>query len=243
MRTLLIGALMIAAPAAAIAEHTPSHKTTTFTVRIENISSPATLKLSNGESAPAPNSPGVWVVNHGVTPLFVPGKVESGKGLEVQAEQGNPGPLAGSLAQVKGVKSSGVFNTPVGDAMAGPALPGRAYEFTFTAEPGDHLHLTTMFAQSNDLFYAPDAKGIALFDAKGGAIQGDLTSRLSLWDAGTEVNQEPGLGDDQAPRQKMPNVGATERKPVALVKDAFTYPTVGQVLRMTITAAPEMATR
>ena len=98
-----------------------------------------------------------------------------------------------------------------------------------------------MFGQSNDLFYAPGESGIALFDAHGKPLQGDVTSQLALWDAGTEVNQEPGLGADQAPRQKMPNTGASERKPVGLVKDSFTYPPTVEVLKVTITPSPEMA--
>ena len=67
---------------------------------------------------------------------------------------------------------------------------------------------------------------------------------ISLWDAGTEVNQEPGLGPDQAPRQKAPNTGASERKPVQLVKDVkdgFTYPKVSEVLRVTIAPAGAMS--
>jgi hypothetical protein len=71
-------------------------------------------------------------------------------------------------------------------------------------------------------------------------VSGDLTSRLHLWDAGTEVNQEPGFGASQAPRQMAPNTGASEKKPVRLVaetKDGFAYPAVAQTIRVTITPA------
>ena len=91
-----------------------------------------------------------------------------------------------------------------------------------------------MFGQSNDLFYAPDKGGINLFDASGAPVSGDFTSRMMLWDAGTEVNQEPGVGMDQAPRQKAPNTGMSENKPVRLVKDKFTYPKTAEVMRVTI---------
>jgi hypothetical protein len=99
----------------------------------------------------------------------------------------------------------------------------------------------TMFAQSNDLFYAPREEGIALFDASGKPIRGDVTSQILLWDAGTEVNEESGLGPNQAPLQAAPNTGPAENgvvRPITEVKDGFHYPTVPQVLRVTITPGP-----
>ena len=77
----------------------------------------------------------------------------------------------------------------------------------------------------------------ALFE-KGAPISGDMTGRFHLWDAGTEVNEEPGFGPNQAPRQAAPNTGRTERKRVRRiedVKDGFSYPAVEQVIRVTIT--------
>jgi hypothetical protein len=50
------------------------------------------------------------------------------------------------------------------------------------------------------------------------------------------VNQAPGIGDEQAPRQKMANTGNAENGKVGIVKDAFQYPNTGEVLRVTITA-------
>jgi len=60
-------------------------------------------------------------------------------------------------------------------------------------------------------------------------------SLVKLWDAGTEKNQPPGLGPDQAPRQSAANTGEAEQGKVAPVTDGFTYPEVGQVLSVTIT--------
>lgn len=96
-------------------------------------------------------------------------------------------------------------------------LPGQP--FTVTASLGDRLQFATMFVQSNDLFFAPRDGGIALFDAGGRAIHGKVTSRVALFDAGTEVNQPPGVGLDQAPRQAGPNTGWAERTPIDLVKN------------------------
>ena len=72
-----------------------------------------------------------------------------------------------------------------------------------------------------------------------------MTRALTLWDAGTEVNQEPGVGADQAPRQKAPDTGAAENGTVRLltdVKDGFTYPAAGDVLKVTIVAGPAGST-
>jgi hypothetical protein len=208
---------------------------TTFTVRIENVSTPATLRLSSGGTAPAPNSPGVWVVQEKPSRLFEPGKRQAGWGLEMQAEDGNPSMLAEHCMHHEGVLSSGVFNTPKGDDKPGPAFPGKAYEFTVVARPGDRLAFTSMFGQSNDVFFGTDDKGIALF-ANGRPVSGDMTSLVYLWDAGTEVNEEPGMGPNQAPRQGAPNTGPSEAKPVQRVNDGFTWPKVSDVIRVTISS-------
>lgn len=239
-RRLLISTMLLALPLAAQAATEPMTEVT-FAVRIENVSTATTLRSAKGETAPAPNSPGLWVVHRKPAPLFRVGKTDLGWGLEAQAEDGNPAVLAEHCKGHDGVVSVGVFNTPAGDNAPGPALPGKAYEFTVTAKPGDRLSFATMFGQSNDLFYAPGEEGIALFDSKGNAFSGDVTSKLMLWDAGTEVNEEPGFGPNQAPRQAAPNQGTSEKKAVRKVKDGFTYPTVGQVLKVTITADHPMA--
>ena len=224
--------------------HTGPARRTTFTVRMENVSTAATLKLSNGQTAPAPNAPGLWLVHTEPEPLFKAGARDRGKGLEPLAEDGNPAVLAAAVQHQRGIVASGTFLIPAGDAMPGPATPGKAFEFSFTAEPGQRLTFATMFGQSNDLFFAPDDRGIQVFDSKGDVMSGDITSLIYLWDAGTEVNQEPGSGADQAPRQNAPNTGPSERKPVQLVKDVkdgYTYPKVAEVLRVTVTPAMEGA--
>ena len=67
-----------------------------------------------------------------------------------------------------------------------------------------------MFGQSNDLFFAPGEQGIALFDSNGHPRSGDVTSDVALWDTGTEVNEAPGEGPNQAARQSGPNTGPAE---------------------------------
>lgn len=207
----------------------------TFLVRIENVSDGMTLHLSNGETAPAPHSPGVWTITRVGNPLFKIGRYDLGLGMEQQAEDGDPTMLAASMEANPRVISSGVFAIPVGDAAPGPATPGKAYEFMVTARPGDQLSFSSMFGQSNDLFYSPNVFGIPLFMRGRGPVSGDVTRYVKLWDAGTEVNQEPGLGSDQAPRQSGPNTGESEHKRVLQVRDQYTYPATKDVIKVTIT--------
>jgi hypothetical protein len=136
-----------------------------------------------------PFAPGVWAVHTAADPLFTAGQADRGQGLEALAEDGTPAGLAKTLASQADVSSSGVFNTPAGADGPGPLLPNNAYEFTVEATPGDYLSLATMFVQSNDLFYGPTGTGIALFNAAGSPVSGDVTDQIELWDAGTEVNQ------------------------------------------------------
>ena len=209
---------------------------TTFTIRVENISKGEVLKLSNGTAAPFVSAPVVWAVHTGSTnPIFTGGQPEAGQGLEVLAETGNPGPIAKSLGSTPGVAAAGGVDRPQGDLLGGPLTPGKAYEFEITAEPGQALSLAWMFGQSNDLFYS-NGRPIALFTPAGKPVSGDMTPQVSLWDAGTEVNEEPGLGPNQAPRQKAEDAGTVERNAIAHVSDPYTYPRTAAVLRLAVTS-------
>ena len=120
----------------------------------------------------------------------------------------------------------------------GLIMPGQQETFTFHAGKGSYLSLATMFVQSNDLFYAFDEKGLSLYDDNGNPLTGDVTSMIDLWDAGTEVNEAPGSGPNQAPRQSGPNTGAEENGTIGLVtnsNDGFTYPADEQIIRISLT--------
>ena len=208
-----------------------------FTVRIENITKPNAFKASNGVKWSLAYSPGLAVVHNATAPIFSAGKKDRGEGLEAQSEDGDPSRLASSLKSAKGVKSVAVFNTPVGGSKAGPITPGAAYEVTVSAAIGDRLSLTLMMGQSNDWFYAPEEAGIELFK-NGNPASGDVTGQMLLWNAGTEVDQEPGIGSDQGPRQKGRNSGKAENGVVAKIADGKSYADAPKVLRITITPAP-----
>ena len=180
-----------------------------------------------------PIAPGVFAVHASPSVLFMGGSVDAGVGLEALAEDGDPSGLATAVASGTGVSSSGAFNTPVGAAGPAPAFPGESYSFEVTGMPGDRLSFATMFVQSNDLFYAPADAGLDLFPG-GTALNGDVTGMILLWDAGTEVNEQPGIGLYQAPRQAGPDSGMDESGTVRQVNDGYAYPDVSDVIRVTV---------
>ncbi|MGI9176010.1 MAG: spondin domain-containing protein [Rhodothermales bacterium] len=169
----------------------------------------------------------------------------------------NPGPIAFTveIADVQDetqgapfpVFKSGAFNTPVGASEASPIAPGAAYEFSFAIGPnttpgsGARLSLATMFIQSNDLFYAFPPEGLTLFGDNGDPVSGDVTGQVFLYDAGTEVNEAPGEGANQAPRQSGADTGTDEGGTIQRIQDGaqdaggFTYPNVADVIQVTLT--------
>jgi hypothetical protein len=194
-----------------------------FTVTIEQLTTEQTLKLPDGSATMAPLSPGTAVVHGGPNPLFTVGEPAS-PGLQRQAEAGQPEDLLAAMKGAEGVSTALMFE--------------RTDTFTITAKPGEMLTFATMFGQSNDCFYAPKTGAIRLFDRDGKPILGERAVEVVLYDAGTEVNQVPGVGPDQGPRQDPNNwrQGQLEHATVQPVRDAFAYPPVGEVIRVTVGA-------
>ena len=206
-----------------------------FRVRIENVSTGDTLQTMDGSVA-VPLSPGAFAVHTEPGVFFTPDEPAS-QGLERVAEDGTPGTLVESLGGMEMSATVSAFDTPVGASSPGPLAPGDVYEFELTATPGARLSFVTMFVQSNDLFYAPGPEGIALF-ADGEPVDGSVTQQVMLWDAGTEVNEEPGAGPNQAPRQSAADTGDDENatvRPISAVGDGFSYPAVADVISVTVT--------
>jgi len=106
---------------------------------------------------------------------------------------------------------SGTVSIPDGESAAGPAFPGHSFTFSFHAGPNHKLSFATMYGLSNDGFYAPGEEGINLYSG-GSPVSGDITSDITLWDAGTQVNQMPGPGN--------PHNGADENGVVRTMMDA-----------------------
>src|SRR3712207_6522963 len=215
-QALIIGAALLAAPAAGTAD--PANPPVTFSVLIESVTRADTLVLPDRTTTRAPISPGLYVISPKKWLVFHTGNVAGGTAIERLAEDGNPAPLIDALAKDGHNTTRFVHDEP----------------FTVVARPGDRLHFAVMFAQSNDVFLAPRASGIELFDRDGRPFSGDATGAVVLWDAGTEVNQPPGAGPDQAPRQGAPNTGTDENGIIHVLSDGYRYPAVANALRVTI---------
>lgn len=229
MKHLLLGALVAGAITLAGCQSTPEDMESTEFV----------VTIAVNSDAPTPLAPVAWAVHTGSNP-FVVGDMGRLSGLEALAEDGNPAPVDATLGNLDDVVAHGIANTPDGAASPGPAGPGTAYSFTVKAHEGERLSFATMYVQSNDLFYSPGNDGLTLFDMSA-PLEGDVTSRIHLYDAGTEVNEAPGAGPNQPPRQRGPDTGPSEDRPVKRIgetMDGFTYPETSAVI--TVTVSPGM---
>lgn len=184
----------------------------------------ASLAKSTGIGSPL--SPVAWAVAGKHDLFFTEGEPDFGKGLESLAEEGNPASLHASLSAM------GLQTGTVGTA---PIKSGEEFSFDIEVKPGDTLFLASMFGQSNDAFYAPTGMGIALWDGSN-LRTGNVTSDIRLWDAGTEGNEPPGVGANQAPRQTAPNTGAPGEGKVQIHNDGFVYPPVSDVIEVDLSA-------
>jgi len=195
------------------------------------------LAANTGITFPA--SPGVWLLHKtGTKPLFTSGALDLGKGLEAIAEDGNTAPLGANLASFAGYRKGDIFNTPVGAATPGPIVPGSKYQITFDGSPGDSLSFASMLAATNDVFLGPKDIGIPLFDNEGAALTGDISDQVFLWDAGTEGNEQPGIGLNTVTNQLVANTGTPGEGKVQLLSavttDTYDYPSAQSILKVTL---------
>lgn len=86
------GLLTLVGPAAIVFGEPANATPVTFTVLIESVTTPETLKLADGSAVAAPISPGLYVVSNRPGELFKPGGNAS-PGLERLAEDGDPAAL------------------------------------------------------------------------------------------------------------------------------------------------------
>jgi hypothetical protein len=186
-------------------------------------------ELASSTGLATPMSPGVFVVHRAAGPLFKLGEADRGQGLERIAEEGNPSQLNNALNELLAAgTSSGTFTAPDGDYGNSPLLPGLSYSFEVKAYPGDRLSLVSMFGMSNDWFFGTAPEGLALFDAAGLPLTGDVTAMVRLYDAGTELSEEPGVGPNIAPQQPAPDTGLqdTDKKVREVPTSVYSTPVV-----------------
>lgn len=125
----------------------------------------------------------------------------------------------------------------------GNLAPGEYYEIRFTAGVGHHLSIASMFLESNDWFFGTDGAGIPLYN-NGVALSGDITNQIKLYDAGTEYDEEPGVGANTGINQATKTAGAVDpNRTVRLVPDVvtlsngagFVRPAVSSMIKATLT--------
>ena len=185
--------------------------------------------------------------------LDIPGGAGEGGNPETAGSGGEGGEAGGggvvesftvtleNVGTSKAYTSTGVFDTPVGATAAGPAVPGKGYKFTVDAGRKQKLFFTTMLAATNDLFFAPAGEGISLYLDNGSPINADVTSQVYLWDAGTELNEEPFIGPNTVTNQGTVDTGVVDTnnkvRKIASVSEGFVfpYPAVSSLIKVTVT--------
>lgn len=206
----------------------------TFNVRMANVSPPGAVSTSTGASVDAKFAPGVLVIHESGVQLFTEGQPIDFATFEGLVEDGDNGPLLAEIEALDGVIVAKSYASLDEDYNSAPMGPGDDALLTETVDPGYRLTLVAMYGESNDVFVATPPEGVALFDADQEPIYEEISGQMSFWDAGTEVNEEPGLGPNQPARQAGPNTGDDENGVVTRIDgvDAggFVYPAVSDWL-------------
>ena len=145
-------------------------------------------------------SVGLWALHDRDGALLRAGTMATGTGIETLAEQGNATLWLDELATDPYITDAGFVDArvPGQSYETDPIGPGTARSFDVEAGVDDRLSVAVMFVQSNDMMLATRSEGIDL-DVSALEIH-DVTTSLTLWDAGTEQNEPPGTGTNQAPR-------------------------------------------
>jgi len=164
-----------------------------------------------------------WAVHGADAGLYALGAPASA-GLEQLVEDARPQAL---LAELGGRENLGGYGLAT-DADEGPVIePGQTVEFQFRARPGDHLSFITGKLAANDKFIGSGPRGIPLFHDDGRPQLGNLGWALGLFDAGTEVDESPGLGPNQFERQVGVGAGLAEHGVIREVRGewmGWSYP-------------------
>jgi hypothetical protein len=128
-------------------------------------------------------------------------------------------------------------------AVDGPAASGEAFQVRFSGGAGQFVSFGAMLSESNDWFFATGPDGIPLF-TDGVPTSGDVTKYVQLWDAGTEANQEPFVGDAVGTRQPTRDFGAADpdtsvrvvtESTVLVNGTTFHVPATASMIRVTLT--------
>ncbi len=195
---------------------------------LRNVSEPGALAGQDHALAP-----GLVVVHHPDRVVFDVGDMVSGTPLEPLVEDGDNAPIVAALSgdpDVYTVVSLAALDLDYHEAPMGP---GGSAVVTLDTPADARISLLVMLGQSNDVFVATPPGGVDVFP---GPVA------LGVFDAGTEVDQEPGVGPDQAARQAEAGQGEEAGAAVALVQPTdlggFAWPAAHEVALATLEPAP-----
>jgi len=108
--------------------------------------------------------------------------------------------------------------------------PGQEIQISFNAQKGQSLMFATMYANSWDLFFAPDNPGIKLFDNNGNPMTGDVSDQVKLWDAGTKKNIDP-----RRPKASQPKENEDGKVSEISGKDGkYNYPKASEMMKLSL---------
>jgi hypothetical protein len=206
-------------------------------IALHNVSASGALVTSDGGATDIVLSSGIVVAQLHPARLFEEGASAAGTGLEALAEDGQPDALEGELAgDPEAFPIVMRFAAAYGAGENGDLLdPGNTLRIDLTAPPEARVAFAMMFAQSNDTMLATVPEGIAIDEP---TEERDITSEIALFDVGTEVSEEPGLGSTQAPRQAAPNTGTDEAGTITRIQgtdaSGVAYPEVSSFLSATV---------
>ncbi|MGB0383855.1 MAG: spondin domain-containing protein, partial [Ardenticatenaceae bacterium] len=185
-----------------IASISVSEASGTFSITLENVS-------ATSGAIDTPIAPVFWAVHDSSWQLFTSGQPDDGNGLETLAEDGSPADLVTAHTGAAGTSAVGAAgNAPIGS--------GEQFQFSVTPDAAHpYVTIAAMVVQTNDAFLAFGAEGVALLDSNGTLrsatdVSADMAKMLAVWDAGTEANEVPGVGANQAPRQAAGNTGPAD---------------------------------
>jgi hypothetical protein len=196
----------------------------TLRLNLDNISVAGDLETSTG-GVDLLVAPGLLIVHEPGWAPFHDGDALAGTAMESLGEDGDPGPFATSLEGQAEVHSVHLIAAQDADTYKEAVMgPGGHASVELTLTSDERLSFVAMFGQSNDVVIASPPGGVSLLKPDGtlAAIP------LSLFDAGTERNQEPGVGDAQAPRQDAPNTGEPNERTASRIDgydvEGWAYP-------------------
>lgn len=216
-----------------------SEDATVFEIKFENISKTPSFSAANGSQVVTGFSSLLGAVHEESEIFFTLNTKDRGVGLADLAENGDPGPLTQSLRLNPEVEIVGIANEP-SIGSRGILAPGGSFSLILsTINPSANLSIAASFIQANDIIVSTRSSGIPLFGEDGSPLSGNITAFFDFYDAGTEVNQAPGIGSDQVLRQgptptNQTSIGSRENGVVKKINDGFVYPSISESIRVTI---------